>query len=755
MSEPTARARPLLLRLDRWLPRAMWTVVAVGTVLGLTSTGFSATAAPQQLTLAVLTLFFPTAALSLLVAGVLDPRRRTARLVLLSGVVLWAVGSVVLHQGGDVSGKSFPGVAELFYFPSYAGLTAFVLMDTRGRPPVSRKTWLETVLVCGALTCVAASLLVSPLGAVFGEEGLALLLVLVYPLLDLGLVVLVVGQVLLGARGSGRDTWTTVAGLTTLCASDILFFLAAAPDGYFVNVVTDVSYGVGFALLVSAARLPTSGPVRRTRARNRGNLLVGAGAVALLALVLRPADSGAWFATAPAVVTLVAAGARLLIALREAQGAAEARKLSRTDELTGLLNRRAILADVDVHLARGGPVSLMLLDLDGFKEVNDSLGHSAGDRLLQEIGDRLLRTMPATALVSRVGGDEFALMVQDDDDIRLTALARAVRLGLSEPLSVEGLDLAVGVSIGITTGAPGTDALMLLRRADVAMYRAKQGRLGESTYDPAHDGFSRERLQQIESLRTGIADGQLRLWYQPQVDAATQQVTAVEALVRWHHPEHGVLSPLAFLPEARRAGLMPALTEAVLQMVVADTRRWLDRGEQFTVAFNCAPPELLGGRFVPTLLAAVREAGLPPDRLLVEVTEDSFASDPEKARSVIQELRRNRVQTAIDDYGTGFSSLAYLRDLPVQELKIDRSFVKTLSSDSSSRVIVESTLQMAHAMGLRVVAEGVEDATTAAALVACGVDVLQGFHIARPMPADEVSAWVAAWTTSLRTRAAR
>ncbi|MFC3690063.1 putative bifunctional diguanylate cyclase/phosphodiesterase [Aquipuribacter hungaricus] len=756
MTAPRTPGRRRLLVLDTLLRRAMWAVVVLGTVLGLTSTGFSATPAPQGLTLAVLSAFFPLACLRLVVAALLGPERRTARLVLVSGVALWAVGSIVLHQGGDVADKSFPGPAELFFSPSYAAFAAYLLLDASGRTTASRKTWLEAVLVCGGVTCLSASLLASPLGSVFGAEGLALLLAVVYPLLDLFLAVLVLGQVLLGARGLGRDTWLLVGAFAVLGASDVLFLLAAAPDTYFVNVVTDVSYGLAFALLVAAACAPRSEPVRQHSGRTRGNLLVGAGAVALLALVLRPLDSGAWFVTVPAVATLVATGARLLVALREAQGAAEARKLSRTDELTGLLNRRAILADVDARLRVDGPVSLMLLDLDGFKEVNDSLGHSAGDALLQEVGHRLVRTLPASSRVSRVGGDEFALMVLDDDGLSLTRLARQVRAVLSETITVDGLDLAVGASVGITSRLPeDLDAVTMLRRADVAMYRAKHARLGESTYDPAHDGFSRERLEQVESLRTGIADGQLVLWYQPQVDAATQQVTAVEALVRWEHPQHGLLGPLAFLPEARRAGLMPALTEAVVAMVVADARRWADLGQTFTVSFNCAPPELLGGRMVPALLDAVREAGLPPDRLLVEVTEDSFVTDPEKARAVLQELRRNRVQTAIDDYGTGFSSLAYLRDLPVQELKIDRSFVRTMGSDSSSRVIVESTLQMAHAMGLRVVAEGVEDASTAAELVACGVDVLQGYHIARPMPAAEVGAWVAEWRSALRTRAAR
>jgi len=219
----------------------------------------------------------------------------------------------------------------------------------------------------------------------------------------------------------------------------------------------------------------------------------------------------------------------------------------------------------------------------------------------------------------------------------------------------------------------------------------------------------------------------------------------MEALVRWQHPREGLLSPVAFLSDARRCGVMPALSEAVLDLVVADARRWADAGHRFRVALNCAPPELLGGRLLPRLFAALEAADLPGDRLLVEVTEDSFLSEPERARDVLHELRAHRVQAAIDDYGTGFSSLAYLRDLPVQELKMDRSFVAAMTTDRRSRMIVQTTTQMAHALGLRMVAEGIEDAETAAALVALGVDVLQGYHVARPMPAHEVASWVRRW----------
>ena len=264
-------------------------------------------------------------------------------------------------------------------------------------------------------------------------------------------------------------------------------------------------------------------------------------------------------------------------------------------------------------------------------------------------------------------------------------------------------------------------------------------------YDPDRDEFTTERLKTAEYLRVGVPGGQLQAWYQPQVDATSHQLTGLEALVRWEHPELGILAPAAFLTIARQTGLMPLLTETVVELVLNDAKKWLRLGIRAQISFNIAPPELLNASLLERLLARIDAAKLPPDTLILEVTEDSLLADPERARRALHEIRQHDVQVSIDDYGTGFSSLSYLRDLPVHELKLDRSFISAVRTDPRSRIIVASTNQMAQGLGLRTVAEGVEDAQIAETVRELGINVLQGYHIARPMPAEEIPIWAAEW----------
>lgn len=698
------------------------------------------------------TAYFLTLVTRNVLTAARTPDRRAALLLLTAGLCLWAVGSATLTAQG-VSEIAFPAPGEWFFLASYGGIAAFLLMEVPRRGAPTRTVWLEAAVVCAATACLSA-LLAIPVGRALESGPVAVnthvVLAVLYPLIDGVLVVLVVGQVLLGQRAWGARTAVLAGGLVLLGAADSSFLLTLSEGTYESAPGLKLAYGLSFALVVGAALVrPPEVQTARTE-NNRSRVLIAAAAVAMAALVLRPGDNALGAAvTLAGVSTLAAAGWRLVLALREARGAAEALRLSRTDELTGLPNRRAVLQDLERARPDGAPLSLLLLDLDGFKDINDSMGHAVGDRVLVQLADRLRSRLGHQLSISRLGGDEFALVARNDDPLEMTAIGRNVCAVLAEPIIVDGLELTISASVGIAIrGGSVVAASDLLRRADVAMYEAKANRTGAVLYEAAHDNYTRARLRRNEELRRAIREGELSMWYQPQIDAATQQVVAIEALVRWQHPTEGLLTPAAFLPEARRHGLMPALSVDVSQQVVGQARQWLDEGFNFRVALNCAPPEILGGPVLAWLYQAMSAARLPAHTLLIEVTEDSFLHDPDRARELLFELQDMGVQTAIDDYGTGFSSLSYLRDLPVRELKMDRSFISTMLSDTGSRVIVDTTTKMAHALGLRLVAEGVEDAATAAALVAMDVDLLQGYHFAPPMPAASVGPWVRQWSAA-------
>jgi diguanylate cyclase (GGDEF)-like protein len=736
-------------RVQRVLAIVEWTLIGTSTVVDFLLRAPQHEALFEQAVLIETALFFPLLLVRLGVTFAARPRRRRATAAVAVAVLAWACGSALLQTTGALTLAALFTPGMLSFVLAYIALATFLVLDGERRRHRALRVWLETTVACAGTASVAALLFVTPLAVNFGSHGVRLLLALMFPLADIVLAVIVVGQLAAHHRTRSLRTGKLVLGAIGLCVSDLTYLINSSSSTYVGSAAVDVLYGLSFALIVGAACTPDRLPETHVVPRQRARTLVLAAAVAVLVLVFRPSGPAFWYVVSPAVLTLIAAGGRLTLALRESQGAAEALRLSRTDELTGLGNRRAVLAAVDAGLRDQSPLALMLLDLDGFKEINDSLGHAAGDGVLEAIAARLEDQLGGKSLVGRLGGDEFALVVGEDDPKALVGIANGIRETLLDPVKVDNLDLAIRASIGITVRqASDQTATDLLRRADVAMYEAKGSRSGALFYDAARDSFSRQRLRMAEDLRRGIEEDQLVVWYQPQIDARTKQVVALEALVRWDHPEDGLLPPIAFLPDARRAGLMLALTDSVMRSVVADARRWSQDGMDLRVSLNCAPPELLGGALLPRLFDALERAALPPDTLTIEVTEDSFVADPEHARQILHELREHNVQAAIDDYGTGFSSLAYLRDLPVHELKMDRSFISTILTDPRSRVIVDSTNQMAHAMGLRLVAEGVEDEEIAQLLAMLGIDVLQGYHIGRPMPSGDIAAWVRDWTAS-------
>ena len=426
---------------------------------------------------------------------------------------------------------------------------------------------------------------------------------------------------------------------------------------------------------------------------------------------------------------------------------AELATLVITDTLTGLPNRAMLLSCIVEALPKaeqiGGSMALLMLDLDRFKEVNDTFGHQIGDLLLQQVGDRLRQAVGDSGIVARLGGDEFAVFLPTASETSAQQLASALNAALEEAFQVEGYPLQVEASVGIALyPAHGTDPLTLLRHADVAMYTAKRRHEGCALYDTRHDQYSPRRLALLGDLRKAIATQELRLYYQPKAELKTGLVKSVEALIRWQHPSHGFIPPDQFIPMAEQTGLITPLTDWIVETAVAQCRRWLDDGLELRVAVNLSMRNLRDANLPDTIARLLAQYRVPPQLLFVEITESAVMMDAEHTLQVLSRLFALGVRIAIDDYGTGYASLSYLKQLPADELKIDRAFVQHLIRDHSDQVIVQSTVNMAHSLGISVVAEGVEDQATWSLLEMLGCDIAQGYYLCRPAPAHDLERWL-------------
>jgi diguanylate cyclase (GGDEF)-like protein len=410
------------------------------------------------------------------------------------------------------------------------------------------------------------------------------------------------------------------------------------------------------------------------------------------------------------------------------------------DALTGLPNRVLFRERVEqaIHGTRRGDsgCAVMLMDLNHFKEINDTLGHHQGDRLLQEVAARLRATLRAGDTIARLGGDEFAIVlpgVTAPGDV--VAVAEHVLERLREPFVVDATTLQIGGSIGIVHAPDhGGDVDTLMQRADIAMYAAKATG-GYAVFDPSQDHHSPRRLALAAELPRAIERGELRLAYQPKAELRSGRIVGVEALARWEHPQLGVLEPAEFVPIAEQTGIVIALTSAVLDAALERVAAWRTLGHDLSIAVNLSARSFLDARLadeIPELLAA---HDLPAGCLELEITESMLMHDPRRARETLERLAAIGVGLAVDDFGTGYSSLAHLKRLPVDTIKIDRSFVLDMATDEADEAIVRSTIELAHNLGLRVVAEGVESAEAWMRLAALGCDLAQGFHLARPLPA--------------------
>ena len=728
-------------------------------------------------------------ALVLLLQPVADARDRCAWRVLAAGMLVTTGGdlyySLVLAHEAE---PPYPSLADALYLSWYPLVYVAVLLLLRAR--IRRfypSTALDGVVAGLGAAAVATAVVLGGLLSLDGASVAEIATNLAYPVADLLLiVVLVAGCGVLGLRVS-RTLALVLAGLALTTAADVLFLFLAARGTYTEGGPLDLLWLLGVLALASApgsaqaARAPGAGALDDAAVAAGGGrapvtlrvLALPAAAVlgslALLAVTQvhpLPPIAGLLAVACVVVVLLRVALTFRDVRLREEEDFSRVHLQARTDELTGLPNRRALYEACDELVARASatrPGSLLMLDLDRFKEINDSLGHAAGDDLLRQVALRVAAALEApgqrpTALLARLGGDEFAAVLPGTNLDDALAAGRRVRAALADPFLVEGVRLHADASIGVatttgttSTGAP-TGRSELMRSADAAMYQAKRERGGVAAATGELGPEAQVRLHTLEELRSalqapddGQAHGRLVVHLQPQValaPGAGGRVAGVEALVRWEHPERGLLAPDAFLPLAATAGLMGRVTDAVLELALDACARWWALGHAVPVSVNVCAEDVGAATLPGRVAAALQRSGLPASALVLELTEEALVTDPARARRHLDAVRALGVRVSLDDYGTGWSSLSYLRDLAVDELKLDRSFTAGVAEDAGAAAIVRTTVDLAHALGLQLVAEGIEDARARQALADLGCDLGQGWEVARPMPATALVAWL-------------
>ncbi|RBY95080.1 GGDEF-domain containing protein [Blastococcus sp. TBT05-19] len=702
-------------------------------------------------------LAYLTAAVACWHASHRVPRERTAWRVLAASLVLNALANALRTwtAGVDGSGTSPVLAVDIASLSAYLMLYVVMVVLIRARVPRFHPSmWLDGLIGALGTTAVGVAFLIGPyLDPAAGREAVPLVQ-MVLPVTDVLLLALMVAVgSILGVR-LDRTLVLVIAALASIFVGDVLLFARTVRGTYVDGGPLELVWLVGIVLVSLAASRARPRPVPRPEATGRTRLgwrllalpLV-CNVASLVVLAVGWGDqlpvAAAWLA----IGCVLAAVARTGVTFREVRAFNEVKEQARTDELTGLPNRRALLEEAGRVLRTAtarDQAALLLLDLDGFKEVNDSLGHTAGDQLLRQIGPRLLPALGPDDLLARLGGDEFAVLLPGVSLDQAQQRAERLRALVLQPFPVEDIRLHVGVSIGVATGpVPAATVQEMLRCADVAMYAAKGAQEGVHVYVPDPHGGSGDRLRTMEELRIALQTGQLVVHLQPQVGLPDGEVVGAEALVRWQHPVRGLLSPADLLPAAEQAGLLRPLTDAVLELALTATALWWPE-RRVPVSVNLAAANVNDVDLPSKVAAALARHGLPAEALTLELVEDTLMADPERGRQILAELRRLGVRTSIDDYGTGYSSLAYLRHLPADELKLDRSLTADVDRDGRAAAIVEHTASLAHALGLRLVAEGVEDAATGAVLARLGCDIAQGYAISRPMPVADFLRWLAA-----------
>jgi len=685
-------------------------------------------------------------------SGLVRREARWVPIILGAALMAWSVGH--LTETIETLGGATPPEAALydafqlcFYPLAYIAMVLYLRGEVRR---LATPSWLDGIVAGLGAAALCAATAFHEVASLTGKYPLATAVNLAYPVGDLLLLLLVVGGVTVLA-GRDRRPWLVVAsGIALIVVGDTFnLFQSAASHSRVGMVLGGIAWPAAIYLISRAMWLPRVQSDPRAFRKPTGFLLPGLAAASGLGILFVGTLTGVnGVAIGLATATLVLVGVRVASSVRAMRALTQERqRLSVTDHLTELGNRRHLFDVLDGFFADEAAVrpqrslAFLFIDLEHFKKVNDSFGHPAGDEVLRQLAKRLYQSLTPADVVARIGGDEFGVVLIDADAAQAVSVAERISAALEQPFALEAVRAQLGANIGIALApADASDVAGLIECADVAMYRAK---LAARPYALYEQGFSEggSRLRLAEELRAAVDAGELVLHYQPQLDLRTGEISTVEALVRWPHPTLGLIPPIRFLPLAEEAGLMGSVTRLVLAQAIEQCAAWRAAGRDIRVSVNVSATDLLDAGLTEEIVGLLKQHGQPASSLVVEITETSVITEFERSSGVIQDLRDRGVSVSIDDFGAGFTSLAYLSSLAVEELKVDRALITRLASGNRRHDVelVRATIALGHALRLRVVAEGIEDRATLDLVSELGCDLGQGYFIGRPKPAHELA----------------
>jgi diguanylate cyclase (GGDEF)-like protein len=683
------------------------------------------------------------------------PRRRAVRavpLVLGASLLSWTFGDTALtieSLGGAT--PPTPSVADAFYLTffvlAYVALVLYVRGEVRR---LATPNWLDGGIAALGAAALCAAFAFHAIETLTREGVLATAVNLAYPLGDVLLLTLVVGGTALLA-GRSRGPWLLLAGGIGLNVVGDTFNLLQSSVGssHVGTVVNGIAWPTAIWMMSMSMWLPRGRSDPLAAQKPTGFLLSGVAAACGLAILVAGTlehVNGVAIGLATAALALVCirtgTSVRALRALTR-----ERQRLSVTDQLTGLGNRRHLFDVLDAFFAEeiAAPeprrLAFLFVDLEHFKEINDSFGHPAGDEILKQAGERLAESLQPSDVLARLGGDEFAAVLVDADADYAVTVSRRISASLARPFALAAVQARLGASIGIALApSDASDSAGLIWCADVAMYQAKFGAVPFALYKQELDKTG-DRLRLAQELRSALEAGELVVHYQPQLDLRTGAICSVEALVRWPHPTLGLVPPMKFLPLAEEAGLMSSVTRLVLDQALAQCAAWRASGRQISVSVNVSPSDLRESQLPEVIFDLLQRHELDARSLIVEITETSVITDFERARDAVRSLRQGGIAVSVDDFGAGFTSLAYLSGLDIGELKLDRALIAQLTGADGHRGfgLVRATIELGHALGLSVVAEGIESRATLELVSELGCDRGQGYFIGTPKPASRLA----------------